>query len=229
MNNPPRTILLATTAIATAFTLVTSFVRTEAKSLQIKDYAFPESVALSQWKLFFSQPVKPHLVRSSEYISGDFIAGKHYRYHQDKKLLDIEMRYFANTNGDLKSFITSQTEELSSVLKDSETGFYSVYTHKNKAYLSACINPHGISTVTSDRFNRNLMIHDTRLDNILPWLLGRSEFRDKRCLWAHLSMPLDRNIPSKETYKTLETVWFDWHDWWRSHYPEPYKIIFSGS
>lgn len=64
------------------------------------------------------------------------------------------------------------------------------------------------------------MVHDTRLNNILPWLLGRSEFRDKRCLWTHLSMPLDRNISNEETYKTLETVWFDWHDWWRSHYPE---------
>ena len=220
MNNRPRTILLATTAIATAFTLVVSLVRTEARTLQIKNYTFPESPTLSEWKLSFTQPVKPHLVKPSEYISGDSIAGKHYRYRRDDKLLDIEMRYFANTNGDLKSFITSQTGELSSVLKKNEAGFYSLYTDRDKAYLSACINPHGISTVTSDRFNRNLMMHDTRLSNILPWLLGRSEFRDKRCLWAHLSMPLDGNI-SDEDYKTLETVWLDWHDWWRSHYPEP--------
>ena len=221
MNHRLRTILLATTAIATAFTSVTSFVRTEARSPQAKDYTFPESVTLSQWKLSFTRSVEPHVVDSSEYISGDFIAGKHYRYHrQDEKLLNIEMRYFANTNGDLKSFITSQTGELSSVLENSDLGFYSVYTHEDKAYLSACINPHGISTVTSDRFNRNLMIHDTRLENILPWLLGRSEFRDKRCLWAHLSTPLEGNISEEETYKTLETVWFDWHHWWRSHYPE---------
>ena len=219
MNDRPRTILLATTAIATAFTLITSFVRTEASS-PIQDYTFPESVTLSEWKLSFTQPAKPHSIDSSEYITGDFIAGKQYRYRRDEKLLDIEMRYFANTNGDLKSFITNQTGELSSVLKKSEAGFYSLYADGNKAYLSACINPHGISTVTSDRFNRNLMIHDTRLENILPWLLGRSEFRDKRCLWAHLSMPLNGNI-ADENYKTLETVWFDWHDWWRSHYPEP--------
>lgn len=222
MNNRPRTILLAITAIATAFTLFISFVHTEARSSSVKDYTFPESFTLSKWKLFFTQPVKPHLVvNSSEYISGDFIAGKHYRYRQDSKLLDIEMRYFANTNGDLKSFITNRTREMSSVLKKSEAGFYSLYAHEDKAYLSACINPHGISTVTSDRFYRNLMIHDTRLENILPWLLGRSEFRDKRCLWAHLSMPLDGNIADEETYKTLETVWFDWHDGWRSHYPKP--------
>ena len=221
MNDRSRTLLLATTAIATAFTLFTSFVRTEARSSSVKDYIFPESVTLSKWKLSFTQPVKPHLVvNPSEYITGDFIAGKHYRYRRDEKLLDIEMRYFADTNGDLKSFITSQTGKLSSVLKKSEAGFYSLYAHEDKAYLSACINPRGISTVTSDRFNRNLMIHDTRLENILPWLLGRSEFRDKRCLWAHLSMPLDGNI-ADEDYKTLETVWFDWHHWWRSHYPKP--------
>lgn len=220
MNDRSRTILLATTAIATAFTLVTSILRPEAKLPQIEDYTFPESVTLSQWKQSFSKPVNPHLVRSPAYISGDFIAGKHYRYRQDEKFLDIEMRYFANTNGDLKSFITSQTGELSSVLKDSEKGFYSLYIHKDKAYLSACINPHGGSTVTSDRFHRNLMIHDTRLGQIVPWLLGQAEFRDKRCLWAHLSTPLDRDSVD-EIYLTLETVWFDWHDWWRSHYPQP--------
>ena len=221
INDKPRTLLLATTAIATTFVLGKSIVYPEAKSSSLQNYTFPEVVTLSQWQHSFSKPAKPHLVESDAYISGNFIAGKHYRYRQNEKHVDIEMRYFSQTNGDLKSFITSQTAGLSPGLKqDNEGGFYSIYIHQHKAYLSACINSLGSSTVTSDQFQRNRMIYNTHTRQIVPWLLGQAEFRDKRCLWAHLSMPLDTETSVEETYLTLETVWFDWHDWWRSHFPD---------
>ena len=218
MNNRSRTTLFAITAIATVFTLGKSVVNPEIISSPVKSYSFPQSIALSLWQLSTSKSVNPHLVKLPAYISGNFIAGKHYRYLQNEKQLDIEMRYLTNTNGDLKSFITSQTGELSSGLKERKSGFYSLYTHEGKAYLSACINPHGKTTVTSDQFNHNLMVYDTRFQNIFPWLLGQAEFWDKRCLWAHLSTPLDRDVATDETYKTLETAWFNWYSYWRSHF-----------
>ncbi|MDJ0595141.1 MAG: cyanoexosortase A system-associated protein [Pleurocapsa sp. MO_226.B13] len=221
MKNQPRTILLIATAIAVALTLGKSIIAPEVQSFQVADYTFPESLPLPQWKFSFSKPVNPNLVRSPASISGKFMAGKHYRYRQNERYLEIEMRYLVDTNGDLKSFITSQTGELSPGLRqDSEGGFYSLYADEDKAYLNACINPHGVSTVTSDQFNRNLTIHNTRIENILPWLLGQAEFRDKRCLWAHLSLPLDRDVSLDETYRRLETVWSDWYGWWRSHFPQ---------
>ena len=224
MNHKARTIVLATTAIATAFTLAKSVVDPRTVSA-IDNYTFPKSVELPQWQLSISKPVDANLVKPPAYILGEFVAGKHYRYLQSGKSLDIEMRYFANTNGDLKSFITSQTGELSSVLKrDQDIGFYSVYTHEDKAYLSACINPYGNSTVTSDGFNRNLMTYDTRIGSILPWLLGQADFRDKRCLWAHLSTSFNNDVGVDETYKTLETAWRDWYQYWRSHYPNSRSI-----
>ena len=222
MINKSRTVLLAATATAIALTLGKSIIYPEVKSPQIANYRFPESIALSQWKFSFSKPVNPNLVQYPAYISGKFISGKHYRYRQNERYLEIEMRYLVNTDGDLKSFITHQTGKLSPVLKqDPERGFYSIYTVKDQAYLSACINPRGGSTVTSDRFKRNRLIYDTRINRVFPWLLGQAEFQDKRCLWAHLSMPLERNTSIDETYPILETVWFDWYDWWRSHFPEP--------
>ena len=241
-NYKSRTLLLVTTAIATTFTLGKSIVHPGAISPPATNYTFPESVTLSQWKQLISnrllhplpsngvkttetegtvgQPASLHLLQPITYISGNFIAGRRYRYRQEEKTLDIEMRYLISTNGDLKSFITSQTRELSSGLKqDREGGFYSLYVHEDKAYLSACINSRGASTITSDQFKRNRLIHDTRLERIFPWLLGRAEFRDKRCLWAHLSTPLNTDNSVEETTRTLEAAWFDWHDWWRSHFP----------
>ncbi|MEM8831542.1 MAG: cyanoexosortase A system-associated protein [Cyanobacteria bacterium P01_G01_bin.19] len=221
MNDKMRTIFLVSTAIATFSVLGRSILFSEALTAKVKSYTFPSTIALPGWQLSFQQPVNPNLVKPPAYISGDFIAGTHYQYLQERKYLDIEMRYIANTNGDLKSFITSQTGELSSVLKqDLKRGFYSLYIHQDKAYLSACINPHGISTVTSDRFNRNLMIHNTHPKQIVPWLLGKSEFRNKRCLWAHLSTPVNDNFSADDAYATLEAGWHDWHDWWRANYPQ---------
>lgn len=219
MINKPRTLLLITTAIATVFTLGKSVIHPGTISPPRNDYTFPESVTLSQWQLSSSEPVTPHATQTTSYISGNLVAGKHYRYRQNKKSLDIEMRYFADTNGNLKDFITSQMGEFSSGLKqDQDGGFYSLYVNQNKAYLSACINPRGNSTLSTDQFNRNLMIYDTRLERIFPWLLGQAEFRDKRCLWAHLSMPLD-DTAVDDQYSSLEATWFEWYDWWRSHFP----------
>lgn len=215
-----RTIFLVAIAIATALTLGKSIVHPKTISVLSNDYTFPESITLSQWQLLTSKPINSHSVKSPEYILGNFITGKHYRYRQNKKQLDIEMRYLSDSNGDLKSFISDRTGELSSVLKqDREGGFYTVYTYKDKAYLSACINPHGFSTITSDQFKRNLMVHNTHPKQIVPWLLGQSEFRDKRCLWAHISMPLDDRTTVDKATQTIETVWFDWYKYWRSHYP----------
>jgi cyanosortase A-associated protein len=207
-------------AIATSLTLGKSLVQSEKPSPLVAKYNFPESITLSQWDLLFTKPVNPNLVKPPAYITGTYIAGKHYRYRQHEKHLEIEMRYLVDTDGDLKTFITSQAGELAKALKqDGNGGFYSLYNDKNKAYLSACINPRGGSTVTSDRFNRNRLIYDTRINRIVPWLLGKADILDKRCLWAHLSLPLDRNTPIDETYQMLENVWFDWSDWWRSRFP----------
>ena len=219
MNDRSRTLLLVTIAIATAFTLAASKVGLGTKSVVADNYTFPESVVLSQWQQVSSQSLQPHAVASKAYITGDFIAGRHYRYRRDNKLLDIEMRYFTNTNGDIKNFITSQTGDLSSGLKHYQKGTYSIYTHEGKAYLSACLNSRGGSTVTGDRFNRNRLLYDARIERVLPWLLGKAELQDKRCLWAHLSTSLEPTAAVDETYLTLETAWFDWHNWWRSHYP----------
>ena len=213
-----QTILLGITTVAVTFTLGKSIINPEVTSARFTDYKFPESIALSQWESSSSKPVESYLTPS---ISGKFISGKHYRYRQNEKSLEIEMRYIVDTNGDLKTFITNRTGELSPGLRsDGADGFYSVYVDGDKVNLSACINPSGGSTVTDDGFRRNRMLYDNHLKQIVPWLLGKRELRDKRCLWTHLSMALDRDVSIEENYRVLETVWFDWYDLWKSHYPK---------
>jgi len=221
MNSKSRTLLLAVTTIATAFTLGKSILNPETISPVNQNYTLTDAVGLSQWQLATTKSIADHQNQPAEYITGNFITGKNYSYRKQQQTLDIDMRYFADTNGNLKDFITSQTGELSTVLRENgDRGSYSIYTNDDKAYLSACINPHGQSTVTSDQFNRNLMTYDTRISNIVPWLLGRAEFRDKRCLWANLSIHLDNSISVDDAYNHLETAWLSWYDYWQANYPQ---------
>ena len=220
--NKSRTLLLLAVMIATTLALGKSLVHPITKSPHFTDFIFPESVPLKQWKLLTSDSINTHSFESPEHPSGNFVSGRYYRYGQNQKFLDIEMRYLINTNGDLKSFITHKTGELVSVLReDPNRGFYSVFSHDGKVYLSACINSRGGSTITSDQFNRNRMIYDARLDRLVLWFLGQAKLKDRRCLWANLSLPLDHHSSTEETYRTLETVWYDWYNWWKSFFPNP--------
>lgn len=216
-----RILILVVTAIATTFTLGKSILNSTPQTAEVADFTFPESVPLPQGKFIASSAVTANLERSPTHIAEEFMAGKQYRYLHHNKLINIEMRYLNNTNGDLKKLITQHGGEVFPTLRQNqERGFYSLFNRDGKAYLSACINPRGDSTMTGDQFHRNRLIYDARLERVIPWLLGKAQLQDRRCLWAHLSMPLKDDATAEETYRTLEIVWYDWYDWWRSHYPD---------
>ena len=220
--NPFRMALLVAIAIGIAFVLGKSLARPATRTPPIANFTFPAAVPLPQWQRLAGDAVDPHLVKPPAYISGKFVSGRRYRYLQNDVSLDIEMRYLVGTNGDLKGFVTERTGQLLPALRQHpERGFYSLFAHEGKAYLSACINSRGGSTVTSDRFNRNRSLYDVRLERILSWSIGEAELHDRRCLWAHLSMPLSDDLSVDRAYRTLESVWFAWYDWWSAHFPTP--------
>ena len=217
-NNDLQTLLAALLTVAVTFTIGKSFVNLKAKSIEVPDYQFPTLITLSQWQFSSSKPLNSSVTR---YLSGEFVSGKHYLYRQNGKFLEIEIRYVVDTNGDFKSFITNRTGKLTPGLRqDDMGGFYSVYTNENKVNLTACINPNGGSTVTGDRFRRNRMLYDKHLRRIVPWLRGKKELLDKRCLWTHLSINRDLSISLDEHYRILEKAWFDWYEHWKLHYPK---------
>jgi len=103
-------------------------------------------------------------------------------------------------------------------------GYYGVLTHEGKAYLSACINPRGESTVTEQQFRQSLYATDLQVGRILPWISGREPLLDRRCLWTLMSTPLPSgkntdSTASEAAYKTLEAAWFNWFRWWQPKFP----------
>ena len=187
----------------------------------VSPLVFPKAVPLPEWQNLPSSPLAAPIAKMPHFLSG-----RHYRYIQKGLPLDIEMRYLVNTGGDVKGYIhTYSSMPLSSsqltlaVRQHSGIGFYSLSAYQHRAYLSTCINAHGGTTVTEVQFTLNQYIYDLRWGRLLTWLLGQGTARDWRCLWAHLSIPIN-NSSQSDAYQTLETAWFDWYKWWRPRLPK---------
>ncbi len=184
--------------------------------LGVTPYNFPTTVPLPQWQLLDSTLLK---------ITDDpnFVASRRYRYQQDRSALNIDMHYIIHSSGDVKDFIKKHisSEKITTPLlikQKQEVGFYTLFTHQEKAYLSSCINPRGGSTVTFDQYRQNRNTYDVQPGRILLWLLGLKELRDWRCLWSVLSIPVETSTP-EETYPILESAWFSWYAWWEPRFP----------
>lgn len=184
-------------------------------------FIFPTAVPLSQWQSSSSRPLTDSIAKGPKSLSGN-----HYQYIQKGLTLDIEMRYMVKTHGNVKAFIEKyyslplSSGQLTMALRQHEgIGFHNLFTYQQRAYLSTCINSSGGSTVSASQFRRNRLLYDMRLSRLFPWLLSQGSVRDRRCLWAHLSIPLKNSSP-EEAYRILETVWESWYQWWSPRFPK---------
>lgn len=177
-------------------------------------YAFPAQVPLSGWQAETPAPRESAAGRQRG----------HYRYRQGQEVLEVEMRYLTDTNGDFKVFLQDHTTmhvpaNRVSVRHQEETGFYGLSRHQGRVYLTACINPLGGSTLTREQFLQNRQTYDLQPDRLWAWLLAQADLRDRRCLWVHLSLPLNSASP-QATEQKLEAAWIDWHQFWQPHFPK---------
>ena len=221
-----RVSLLAVIFGSVFFFLVRAILMPVAGKSAVVPFVFPAAVPLPEWQLKNSRPLVVPITEAPSYLSG-----RQYQYVKNDLTLDIEMRYIVNTKGDVKSFLqnysfTPPSFNKSLFLRHQEkVGFYSLFAYQQRAYLSACINSRGGSTVTDVQFRQNRDIYDSIYnlrfkDRLIPWLQGRGSIRDMRCLWAHLSMPIKNSSP-KDAYQTLEKAWLDWYQSWHPRFPPP--------
>jgi cyanosortase A-associated protein len=224
-----RLPLLAFNLLTAGFVLGKSLL--DPRMGQLTPFEFSPDVPLTQWTPVESQRLKP--LPEPDTDGSILQVGRTYQYRQNDRLLDIEMRYVLRTQGEVEKFIkdrrTKENKKENSQLDPNEkleatveyepdVGSYVLLADKKRAYLSACINPRGESTFTQDQYKHNQDIYDTELSRLLPSLLGREKWRDDRCLWTYMSMPLDGSTP-QETYKLLEATWLEWKQWWQPQFP----------
>lgn len=210
-----RVPFLALTCSAVFLVLGKSVFYPASDNRTVAPFTFPPSIPLPGWQPLATQPLTEQVGKNPKYI-----AGQRYQYAQEDLQLDIEMHYLVDTVGDIQDLVKTGDAQKSSIRQQAQTGFYTVFTDKDKAYLRSCINPKGPATVNDRQFKQNRNFYDIQSPRLLLWLIGQEKLKDERCLWANLSIPLKGSSP-EAAYQHLEAVWFPWYQWWHTRFPEP--------
>lgn len=220
-----RIPLLIITCVNVLFVVGRSILDPNIGKRTFTPFVFPQEVPLPQWRLVESRPLKGRTIESSTF--GKLVLpGRQYLYIQNDLHLDIDMRYEVETDGDVKDYIKSQTPikfflDKPSVLvrQHPQLGFYGLFVYEKRAYLDACINSRGGSTFTIEQFSDNRAQYDRQFSRLLAWFFVQQPLNDRRCLWAHLSIPLNQSSQNS-AYVILENTWFSWYQWWRPRFPK---------
>ncbi|MCU0537970.1 MAG: cyanoexosortase A system-associated protein [Hydrococcus sp. Prado102] len=185
------------------------------KELQQSSFDFPATIKLSQWQPLAAKPLQATDIAQS--------IGKKYQYRQNGDRLEIQARYEHYTDGNISRLLVVYTPikpaTVQPIVKYQEgIGFYSLFEYEGKAYLSACINYAGESTVTEQQFVQNKYAYGWSPQRTLFWILGQNDLFDGRCLWTLMSVPLSSDsyvLAIEKAYQELENAWFDWYRWWK--------------
>ncbi|MEA5575962.1 cyanoexosortase A system-associated protein [Anabaena sp. UHCC 0451] len=214
---PKRRFLLAGTwsgIIVTAIYLIAS-------KQPIGTAIFPEAIAVNNWQLINVKSLNQYKYKNTVTDKFEVVqSGQDYSYLKNGQKLAVQMRYVINTRGEPNPFVYQLSKEL---MKESQNnikqltgiGYYALYSDGKQAYLTACINPRGGSTVISSQFMKNRYKYDVNFKKLIPWFLGQNVLRDDRCIWTQLSMPLS-DVIATDNYTVLESLWKDNYSTWQS-------------
>ncbi|BAU63916.1 unknown protein [Stanieria sp. NIES-3757] len=218
-----QTSLLATTCLSITLLTIYSWLSPTAGKREVKAFTFPNQIPLNSWQLVTTKSLPLSNFKTLEQ-SDRITAAKHYSYFKNDIPLEIEMRYLVGTQGNIIELINQQKSISKQVLENADLeeipgiGYYILFDHDERAYLSACINSRGNTTVTPQQFSHNRYSQDLSSSLILPWLQGKDSLRDIRCLWVELSIPIKKSTTST-AYQTLTKAWIDWYYWWQPRFP----------
>ncbi len=149
--------------------------------------------------------------------------GRLYQYSSPAGIVDIQLRYFPTLNkgNNIRLFKTVNELELPDsaveVNHKSGVGYYGMFAHEGRAYLSACINDNAQTTFTQPQYAALRNNKEELLSRFLPWLIGLEDLRDWSCLWVTISTPVDSE--PQQAYALLQEVGESSFQWWHAHFP----------
>ncbi len=178
-----------------------------------ESWSLPESFPLQGWEFVESQVIKN---------TGQGQKRRQYQYSSPAGIVDIQLRYFSYlTNGDnlslLKNINKLELPDSAVEVKQSAVGYYGMFAHEGRAYLSASINDNAKTTFTQPQYVALRNNKEQLLSRFFPWLIGLKDLRDWSCLWVTISTPIDSE--PQQSYALLQEVWQSSFQWWHAHFP----------
>ena len=200
------------------------------KSKQYSQFQFPQQITLADWRSQSS-------INLEQAVKNGAIAARRFTYTssvQDDLRIDI---LYIDTGVDVPKYLGMiGLKPVDNSLKQrylEAIGHHVVFSDRDRAYLSACINPRGGSTVTNAQFIQNRNTFDITPERLGLYFLGLIDLRDTRCLFVVMSIPFSNirsstnsnlnqeKIKALETsYQKLENTWINLYKSWEYKFPE---------
>ena len=215
----PRSWLIPMTGIVMLVATAITVIIPDIGRREIQPLSFPIQLSLAGWNLEKSQSLvenpetklRLHRLRS----------GQKYQYQKPTEEVTVALRFFSPTHGNVESYLKRNYDDsITEAFLEGETrsfsklGNYHLFSDDQSVYLSACIRPQGKSTVTVTEYVNQTNAGVFRLEGIIPRLLGKRSLRERRCLWVHLSTPLQGDsLEAKE--EVLEQVFQKGYSQWQ--------------
>lgn len=208
-----RFLLFSTVGIS--ITAVSSLIFPRVGNRSIADFEFPQSFDVGH--------VAAHQSNTNQKKKGDK-ASKQYQFVLDHQKFSLVMDYEVGVRGNLANYLQKSTQLNSASINAKEIkyqpniGHYALLKDDKRVYLSSCISPRSLSSVTQKQFSRQRYRNDLSPRIIWQWFQNQASIRDRRCLWILLSTSLDSSQAAGE-YKLLEVAWGDLYRWWLPNFP----------
>jgi cyanoexosortase A len=206
----PRSWLLPIAGVMMTITTVLTILAPQIGRREIPPLQFPLQLSLSDWK----QENSISLVTSpeTELTHHRLRSGQEYHYQKQQMQVKAALRCISPTFGNIDKYIPETYDKaLQEAYQQGNTnylaniGYYHLFNDEKQAYLSACLTPTFESTVNQRQYvskaNRQVLNWKT----LIPRLLGKTNLRERRCLWVTLSTPLNPDSP-ETSYQILESV-----------------------
>ena len=217
-----RNYLLAITSISINLGLVYALVVPSVSDRSVADFEFPASFAGSKYQIFASKTDQDN--SQAEAKIEPIKASQQYQTIQDGREIDLAISYLVGTRGDVETYLQDYTSIDAKAIKGKkiqqldQIGYHALVTDKNRAYLTSCISPRSLGSVTPRQFSQQRYEHDLDWQIAFDWLRGKASIRDRRCLWVLLSTPVTQ-ANSQTTEQVLEAAWKDIYRWWLPNFP----------
>ena len=191
-------------------------------------FQLPDQVSLSEWQSLSSENLLPLLQNPQESRVAD---ARRYLYTSlGQDTLRVDALYIKASTVIPKSLEILNLQyslDRLNIRHQKMIGHYALFNDQDRVYLSSCINPRGLSTVTEDQLISNRNYYDFTPDRIATYLLGMSYIRDNRCLFTIMSVPLEKsqisdlkNNSLDDAYQKLEKAWTSWYQKWENNFPK---------
>jgi cyanosortase A-associated protein len=180
------------------------------EEIAAQTFPYPEQITLPSWQFKTSEKA----------IVDGQPPGQRYTVQKDDLTAQISAFNQPYSDGNISRLLVAYTDAKPATvyihpLEHPKTGYFGAFVFENQAYISACLNPNGLSTVTEQQFVSNQYRYNLKL---LGWLAGQQDLTDSSCLWTLISAPIAPNSTPDEIaqiFQQLETLWVEWYGWWQ--------------